>query len=817
MFYSILSGFIEVAGFRSITDYVCHFLVRSKAVLFLALVLSFSSHAQISGFVFRDYNGNGTKQAGEPGREGIIVKFYSNANLPAKDTYLGQTTTNSSGNYSFNPAVYPVRIEFEIPSGLCNLSPTQDFSGAYGGTYGTAVQFANGPGTRNFVISYPYDFSTEANPSSFVCIMGNGDPLDPTGTAKDQPAVARFNYLNSGFAQNSGRGSNTGHAYVTCARHFQVGSTWGMAYSRQAKKVWVASVVRRHSGQGPEGSGGIYWFDAEGPYDLNANLKFINLDELGFPTSDQVNPYTKAYVGGTCSGNGTVFFSPVLGTNTERELPKLKTDPSADPAAWGQVGRLGLGDIDISEDGRYLYVVNLYDRKLYEIDLIYPFDPEAPTVINALARIKSFPIPDPCSANPKAGEARPFGIKYSRGRVMAAVTCSGQKADGTSAGGTSSDMLGTVFELNATTGIWSTSPVVQFNFNYRDATSQPWIPWRNDWWNNGFDRQAPPLITDIEMDAEGNIILGVTDVHGSQMGHQNANLCGSCCPENGSACGDILQAVRNKNSTNCQYSISFSPEYYKDNHIHAEPAMGSLSVHFTADFDGILSTYMDPIDIWSSGVMLFDNKTGNMKATPDKNNNLTEGYEIIYSSSSNTGPFGKYNSLGDIETVGQVPPIEVGNLVWEDIDKDGVQDGGEPGISGITMEFLDASGNVVGTTVTDANGGYYFNLTNVVDTVGSSKPNVLGPQPYTNYMIRISPTHFSGSVGLGPIAAYTLTGTDISGAGLGNYSDNDAALSGGLAKINITTGGPGENNHTYDFGLIGCPKPICEPVDVTKQ
>ncbi len=46
--------------------------------------------------------------------------------------------------------------------------------------------------------------------------------------------------------------------------------------------------------------------------------------------------------------------------------------------------------------------------------------------------------------------------------------------------------------------------------------------------------------------------------------------------------------------------------------------------------------------------------------------------------------FGKANGLGDIELQVDASPIEIGNRVWEDTDKDGVQDAGELGISGIT-------------------------------------------------------------------------------------------------------------------------------------
>ncbi|HMR90253.1 MAG TPA: SdrD B-like domain-containing protein, partial [Saprospiraceae bacterium] len=106
------------------------------------LFVSETSFSQITGKAYRDYNGDGIQQGGEPNRGNIIVKFYTNGTLPAKDVLVGTTTTASNGTYSFNPPSYPVRIEFEIPDGFCNLSPTQDFSADNGDTYGTAVQFA---------------------------------------------------------------------------------------------------------------------------------------------------------------------------------------------------------------------------------------------------------------------------------------------------------------------------------------------------------------------------------------------------------------------------------------------------------------------------------------------------------------------------------------------------------------------------------------------------------------------------------------------------------------------------------------------------
>ena len=50
----------------------------------------------------------------------------------------------------------------------------------------------------------------------------------------------------------------------------------------------------------------------------------------------------------------------------------------------------------------------------------------------------------------------------------------------------------------------------------------------------------------------------------------------------------------------------------------------------------------------------------------------------------------------------------IGDLVWHDLDGDGLQDGGEPGLVGIVVNLLDSGGGFVISTTTDANGIYTF-------------------------------------------------------------------------------------------------------------
>ncbi|MEM9496133.1 MAG: SdrD B-like domain-containing protein [Pseudomonadota bacterium] len=64
----------------------------------------------------------------------------------------------------------------------------------------------------------------------------------------------------------------------------------------------------------------------------------------------------------------------------------------------------------------------------------------------------------------------------------------------------------------------------------------------------------------------------------------------------------------------------------------------------------------------------------------------------------------------DAGLVREVPPAggTFTGRVWRDEDDDGVQDGGEPGVPGVTVQLKDAAGNVLRTTTTDASGTYTF-------------------------------------------------------------------------------------------------------------
>ena len=67
-----------------------------------------------------------------------------------------------------------------------------------------------------------------------------------------------------------------------------------------------------------------------------------------------------------------------------------------------------------------------------------------------------------------------------------------------------------------------------------------------------------------------------------------------------------------------------------------------------------------------------------------------------------------WNDVIDNWDVGMYQPVTIGNKVWEDANGNGQQDEGEDGMVGITVVLVDANGDTVATTITGADGSYWF-------------------------------------------------------------------------------------------------------------
>ena len=115
------------------------------------------------------------------------------------------------------------------------------------------------------------------------------------------------------------------------------------------------------------------------------------------------------------------------------------------------------------------------------------------------------------------------------------------------------------------------------------------------------------------------------------------------------------------------------------------------------------------------------------------------------------------------------PGGSIGNFVWLDLNGNGVQDTGEPGLEGVTVLLLSANGTVLQTTTTDANGQYVFS-----------------GLPAGSYQLAFVPP-----------AGSTYTASP-SGQGADPTRDSDISPSGTTGIITLS---PGESRSDVDAGF----------------
>ena len=117
---------------------------------------------------------------------------------------------------------------------------------------------------------------------------------------------------------------------------------------------------------------------------------------------------------------------------------------------------------------------------------------------------------------------------------------------------------------------------------------------------------------------------------------------------------------------------------------------------------------------------------------------------------------------------GIMEPVSLGDVVFEDINGNGIQDGGEPGVNGVTINLLDENGIQIATTET-VNGAYSF--------------SGLAPGSYIVEFVA-------------PIGSTFTTAN----SGNDDASDSDADPTTGQSAV--VTLASGENNPTIDAGIV---------------
>lgn len=725
--------------------------------------------AEVTGRVYRDYNSDGAYQATEDGVAGVTVDVYT---VASNGTPVASCQTDAVGAYGLAVGGhFPLRLEFRNWPGYL-------VSGPHGANSGSTNLIVNGPTAEaSLALNNPaQSCQPEPNLATSCYVMGNL-------RFSTDPAFVDLPYTSGSLTTSNVYTDYkypTAHDLMIEAQH--IGTTYGLAYAKRSHTFYLGAFMRRHTSFGPGGPGAIYAID--------------------YPT-------------GTVSLLTDLSAGPDPHTTTFNLLDWMRDAP----AAFDAVGKLSLGDIDISPDESTLWAVNLFDKSLYTIDI-------ATATPNGVYSLTAGDVPVGCTL----GEMRPFGlgIEADTGRIYSGWVCTNESG--------SQSLTGYVYSLDPNTPTFELELSFPFTytrgcntdtFNRDCAINGPepghdlpsaWNNWSPTW--NPITAtillvtaaQPQPWIQDIAFDGSGNMILGIGDRFGYQSGFRTFSLdpqdlrryvgtsggdllraCqfgGAWTLENNGACGDYTT----RGATH--FDGPGNGEYYFQESFLITGTVGEGSYHNENSLGGLAYVPGQPeVAVTSfasanAGATLFNGPGGFSDGGVRWYNTLTgvanRGY-VIYDTDETGVGFGKAAGLGDLEAACQPPTLEIGNYVWYDLDKDGLQDPDEPPVVGATISLYDAADNLVGAQLTNADGHYYFAVT-----------------AYQTYTLALdnAADYDEG----GPLFSHVLTAPDASDDvrdSDGQYLDETQLTPhSGFPGHYLTADDWGRHNHTYDFGFV---------------
>jgi hypothetical protein len=335
-----------------------------------------------------------------------------------------------------------------------------------------------------------------------------------------------------------------------------------------------------------------------------------------------------------------------------------------------------------------------------------------------------------------------------------------------------------------------------------DTPITGWYPWitHTNFSNRILDLPVrsvhpQPMLVDIDFDIDGAMMMGFADRFGFMGGNAAKPVPSGSEVEQIMVGGDILRAAYNSgvytlenngtagNLTSLGANNGQGPgggEFYMGERYqgaHTENSLGGIAL--VPSKGEIINAQMDVAtnnpSVGSGGIAYLSNQTGDL---------MRDGF-LVYNNGT-PGGYGKGLGLGDVELLLSTPPSEIGNRVWIDADRDGIQDAGEAGVDGVTMQLYEGA-TLVGTTTTANGGQWFFNNTNV------NQNGATALKFNTAYTIRVANTQFP--------SGYELTTANIGGAGQPDVRDSDANLASGNAEIAYTTGSAGATDHSLDMGF----------------
>ncbi|MEZ0483685.1 SdrD B-like domain-containing protein, partial [Fibrella aquatica] len=796
-------------------------------------MLSTSAQAQVSGTVYREFKMNGVADAAvtntfsstggvsaaiqtrfaEIGLTGALITVYGD-----NEQVLGNTTSAANGTWSVAvPGTYTgaqVLVECRLPTSLSALTPGP--RGANNRTTvitvprnSTGVDFTFGVGSQHAQDSPQVAFACFALPQ----------PSNATGSpGSAEPMVIRFPYINGGPLTNATRAAantttSTGQNYYAPGQNppvtskavlttfGQTGTVYGLAYDKRRNRLLTSAFERAYTGIGANGGGG------------EGRIYVTTLDASGNATATALWLDLETALGANVAGVDPAITPNLSFTNT---VAGVANPVTVQRFEHNKVGHLSLGDLEFSADGRTVYVVNLFSRQIYGIPVNADGTPNT-------AGIRTYTPTNPCGtgsftdpATP-APSARPYnavlglGIHPENGRIYCTVTCTGPAA---------ANLTGTIYSFDPAPATTTFRQEVQIPLNFTLQAggtgtegvyrNEPNIPWStsannsivsNELTNNNVEHASlADIVFDIEPNGTTYMIVGgrnrfmdansgsrTTTGQGVWIASSNGT---SFTLENNGVVGSRTTAntltlpwfsVRNGNGV--FFNTNGTEGAYSTGNLIAIPgftelAMGAVDNIRSAGNNGL--TFLNRVNgSRTRDILLLGNLVTGEVARTD-----------IY----------KANVWGEAEALLEAAPLEVGNYVFRDLNRNGIQDPSDTPIAGVRVSLVeDTNGDglpnepVSATTLTDANGQYYF----------TQAANGLKYDTRYVLVINRASDFATGGVLLNAIPAQANVSSNTK-----DTRDSDGEiLTGSFVKTAFTTGAPGDNNHVFDFGFEPCLPP----------
>jgi uncharacterized repeat protein (TIGR01451 family) len=791
-------------------------------VLSLAWTTASASASAVSGRVFNDFNTNGlfdtdqNRGAVDVGVGGLTVQAFTGT-----DTLVGTAVTGADGRYTLNVPDAKVRLELSV---VLPWWPTRQLNGLR-----SDVQFVDASSAQtgvNFGVHRLSEFSID-NPILFWPTQWAGPPVasNPNSTQIAIRGAPYFSKQPPGSVQTWDQLATK----VSRATFEQVGTVFGLAMDQATRDLYAGAYQKRLAGL-KNGPGAIFKITPQRDVSLFAQVPDAGSDP--HPTSPNINDWVTC---GSANANtpstldhcdfswtdvgkiglGSVVIDPedqnlyTVNLN-DKKLYRFELNAGSAPARRKRHARAaavepaaaitipnpqcGAGTA-LSSATNWRPFAAEFDRVNERLYVGGVCSAET-TQDRALLRAVIYRVDNPLSAAPSFVKVLDFPLNYAR-------------APSPATSGIPGALTGTLGWCGANTSSasggycrWNPWPTTTSTGGYAPSNSR-----------FGTENNNPsfPQLTAITFAEDGSMILGFRDLMGDMGG---VNVPGEI--GDGSAAGlgpmlhgDMLRAGAEANGdftleangrvagitsagqgtfANTRTNWGYGPGiglgtpggYFYNPAPLATPqpqptSSGETYFNIPHPYQGGLTQIPGFLDVVATSIHIRDTNANGL-LWRDNTTGATKGGLQNYQTldvHSFTG-FAKSNGLGDVDAFTGLAPVQIGNRLWYDLNRNGIQDADEPPVTDTVVELVDSNGRVVDSTRTDAQGEYVFAI-----------------DAGTSYRVRV------------PLDQPSLEGWVPTQPFLGDQRrlDSNGRVVDGRSVAFVRPHGTGRNDHSYDFGF----------------